>query len=139
MSLLQVNRQPPVRVLRQFALLWLPLFCAVLGYLVYVRAGAVPAVGALWGAGLASLTVGAVRPQAMRPLFVGWMLAVWPIGFLVSHCILAVVFYLVVTPIGLVLRLAGRDPLTRRFEPGAGSYWTEHNPDATVDRYFRQY
>lgn len=37
--------------------------------------------------------------------------------------VMAILFYAVVTPIGLVMRLTGRDPLRLRLEPEASSYW----------------
>jgi hypothetical protein len=52
---------------------------------------------------------------------------------------LAVVLYLVLTPIGWALRLLGRDPLARGFDPDASSYWTPHRSAARIDRYFRQF
>jgi hypothetical protein len=49
------------------------------------------------------------------------------------------VWYLVFAPIGLLLRLAGYDPLGRRFEPKRDSYWTPHAGQRPMQRYFRQY
>jgi hypothetical protein len=62
-----------------------------------------------------------------------------PIGFVVSFILLAVFYYLVITPIGLVFRLMGRDPLCRKFDNTTDSYWLPHKPVETVDRYFRQF
>jgi hypothetical protein len=50
-----------------------------------------------------------------------------------------VVFYGVLTPIGLLMRLFGRDPLNRTFDRSATSYWIEHDPGSDLDRYFQQY
>jgi hypothetical protein len=50
-----------------------------------------------------------------------------------------VVFYLVFTPVGLVMRLLGRDPLQRRFDREAGTYWVDHVEPRSVEEYFRQY
>ena len=50
------------------------------------------------------------------------MFAVFPIGWVVSHLLLGVVYFLVLTPIGLTLRALGRDPLERRFDQSASSY-----------------
>ena len=38
----------------------------------------------------------------------------------------------------LVARAFGRDPLTRRFEPDADSYWIEEDPGGEPERYFHQ-
>jgi hypothetical protein len=57
----------------------------------------------------------------------------------VSHLLLLVVYYLVLTPIGLLMRLIGYDPLQRRFDRSAQSYWTPHDPAADDARYFKQF
>lgn len=46
----------------------------------------------------------------------------------VSPIALGLIFFLVVTPIGLTLRLLGKDPLRLRFEKDAGTYWIERVP-----------
>lgn len=137
--MIPIDRHPPQRVLRQFAALWLPLFSAILAFWAWRRGQPTALVGGLAAVGAVSLLVGLLRPALARPVFVGWMAAAFPLGWLVSHLLLAIVYYGVVAPIGLAMRLAGRDPLQRRFDRAAKSYWTEHNPDADVDRYFRQF
>jgi hypothetical protein len=58
------------------------------------------------------------------------------VGWCVSHVLLVAVYFLVLTPIGFLLRLF-RDPMELRFEREASSYWF---PREAVDsgRYFRQ-
>jgi hypothetical protein len=95
---------------------------------------------------LAAVTIGLAgalaiwaAPQLGRRLYHGWMLAALPIGWTISHLVLAVVFYGVLTPIALVLRLAGRDPLERRFDRAAATYWVERPAEQDPKRAFRQF
>ena len=44
-------------------------------------------------------------------MFLGWMYAAFPIGWTISHLLLLAVYYFVLTPVGLALRLTGRDPV----------------------------
>jgi len=74
-----------------------------------------------------------------RPFYLAWMYAVYPIGWTVSHVILAAVFYVVLTPIGLMLRALGRDPIARRVEPSRESYWEPYQPQGEPKRYFKQF
>ena len=67
-----------------------------------------------------------------------WLGAVYPIGWVLSHILLGVVFYFVVLPIGLLLRLARYDPLTRKFDQKVTSYWIEREPSSDPRKYFRQ-
>jgi len=50
------------------------------------------------------------------------------LGRIVSPVMTGIVFYGVVTPIGLAMRLAGKDPLRLRRDPGAESYWIVRDP-----------
>jgi hypothetical protein len=95
--------------------------------------------------GLLSLLLGTSRPAWLRPVYVAWMAAAYPIGWLLAHLLLAAIYFLLITPIGLVLRLARHDPLARRFDREAQSYWTPRaystrRPDRTDrERYFSQF
>lgn len=95
--------------------------------------------------GLVSLLVGMSRPAWLRPVYIGWMAVAYPIGWLLAHLLLAAIYFLLITPIGLVLRLAHRDPLALRFDREAQSYWTPRAswtpPAESTDRerYFRQF
>jgi hypothetical protein len=84
--------------------------------------------------------VGWTVPSFMRAVYVGLSYLAWPIGFVVSHVLLGAVYYLLVTPIGLILRVVGYDPMHRRFDRKAQSYWIERD-DAQRDprSYFRQF
>ena len=82
--------------------------------------------------------LGAVAPQLLKWIFVGWIVAVFPIGWTVSHLLLGFIFFFVLTPIGLLLRVLGHDPMNRTFDRNAKTYWTTHE-QAPVARYFRQF
>jgi hypothetical protein len=67
------------------------------------------------------------------------MYAAFPIGWLVSHALLAIIYYLVITPIGLVMRGLGKDPIQKRFDPTRKSYWVKREATRDRSRYFRQF
>jgi hypothetical protein len=117
----EIPWRPPVRVLRQFAALWL----LVVGALAY-RAGV--SEGTAVGVTLAALAVGLgvaglIRPAVVRPAFLGLTLITLPIGWAVSNVLLVLVYFAVFTPLALCFRAVGRDALQRRFEPARESYW----------------
>jgi hypothetical protein len=78
-------------------------------------------------------------PAGARRFYVLWMYAAAPIGWTVSHVILAIVYYGVVTPLGVVLRLAAYDPMKRAFDRSATSYWIKRETGGATSRYFRQF
>ena len=77
-------------------------------------------------AAMAVLTL--VRPSVLEvPNRLWGRFGLW-LGRVVSPVMAGVVFYGVVTPIGLVMRLAGKDFLRLRRDPGAASYWIVRDP-----------
>lgn len=99
------------------------IFVAVLGGLLWWRTGDVQTALTAWLTGTALTSIYWVIPIVRRPIHVGWMYAAFPIGWTVSHLLIALVYYLVLTPIGLLMRAAGYDPLQRRFDRTAATYW----------------
>jgi hypothetical protein len=128
---------PSSRTLRQFAGLWIVFFAGFAAWQWFRHERLILALVFL---GLA-LTIGPLglwKPGAIRPIFVGWMCLVFPIGWVVSHVMLACVFYGLFAPIGLLFRLIGRDALSLRPQPDRESYWTPKPAPGGVRSYFRQ-
>ncbi len=139
MAIVDVNRNPSRRQLNQFGLIWLAFFGAVAG-LLWHRLHSLPASGAVAALAVLVPAVGWAVPAFMRLVFVGMSYLAWPIGFVVSHVLLAAVYYLVLTPIGLAMRLFGHDPMRRRFDREAATYWLErHAAERPARSYFRQF
>lgn len=76
---------------------------------------------AVSGAAVAAL--GLVLPALLRPVYRLWMMLAVVLGFVMTRVILTIVYYAVVTPIGLAMRAFGRDPLAKRPDPTVDSYW----------------
>ena len=107
---------------RKSALLVAAVLLAVAAWNVYRgRTGVVVIFGALGGA---LLVAGLLVPPAARAFHTAWMKFAVLLGHVNSRVLLTLVYYLVVTPYGVVTRLAGRDPLRRRGAK-AESYWVE--------------
>src|SRR5437764_658224 len=123
-------RRPGTGTLRQFAALLVVGGAAAMIFREELRAPAL-VVGLLGAMGLA-------LPRALGPLYVGWMAAVFPLGWLLSRLVLALLFYSLVTPIGVLLRLTRHDGLRRRRQ-GCSSYWVQRHEVADPAPYFRQF
>jgi hypothetical protein len=139
MSIVQINTDPTRKQLNQFGFIWLG-FLALFGVIAFLKLDAPTLAKVLWVLAVVVPVVGWLVPSFMRLVFVGMSYLAWPIGFVVSHVVLALVYYLVFTPIGLLMRLFRYDPMKRRFDPEAASYWIERDPKASEPkRYFRQF
>ena len=94
-------------------------------------------LGILAGIGVVGAAIAALPGPGVW-LSQAWMDAGMPIGWTISHVILSIVYYLVLTPTGLLLRLLGRDPLKKSPEQGAASYWIERRQRDRAS-YFRPF
>ncbi|RMF22645.1 MAG: hypothetical protein D6760_07010 [Deltaproteobacteria bacterium] len=137
MAMIDINWHPSRRELRQFAALWLGVFGLIGAWKLYGSSGA---AGWPWAIVAGALGLpGLLWPPLVRPVYVAWMALAFPIGWTVSHLLLALIYYGVVTPIGLILRASGTDPMMRRFDPEAETYWVEHRTGDDKSRYFKQF
>jgi len=100
---------------------------------------AIPAAAGLGCVGLAGAVVVWVSERAGRALYLGWMSATVPVAWTVSQVCLGAAYYGVLTPIGLLMRAFGRDPMCRRFDRSGESYWVAYSPPDNLERYFRQF
>lgn len=105
----------------------------------FVVGGALLALGLWWlargrmaairpwllGAGAFLVAAAAVAPRALVPASRAWHALSSALSFVTTRLLLVLVYYLVLTPIGVVRRLAGADPLRRR-SGAAASYWLEY-------------
>jgi Saxitoxin biosynthesis operon protein SxtJ len=129
---------PPRKTLRQFAGLWLAFFGGMALWQALVKGR--PALGfSIAGLALVVGLAGLTRPEWVRLIYVGWMILAFPIGWTVSQVMLALMFFGLFTPIGLVFRLIGRDALQRTRPSGRESYWDPKPAAADLRRYFKQF
>jgi len=134
---IEFDRAPSDRQLGWFGLIVLAFFGAI-GALAWWQLQAPVGAKMLWGTGLALATVYYAIPPLRLAMYLAWMNAVAPIGWLVSHAVLALIYYGVLTPFGLVMRAFRRDQLRLRFDETSGSYWRERDRSTAPDGYFRQ-
>jgi hypothetical protein len=129
---------PPRKTLRQFAGLWLLFFGGLAVWQAAVR-GNVPLAAGLACAAVVAGGLGLVRPDWVRWLYVGWMVAAFPVGWAVSQLIILCLYFAVFTPVAVIFKLTGRDVLCRRPDPAAASYWVPKPAVADPRGYFRQF
>jgi Saxitoxin biosynthesis operon protein SxtJ len=90
--------------------------------------------------GLLFLVAGFIAYPLLRPVYLGWMKFAFVLGWINTRILLGLFFFLVVTPIGVGMRLFGKDLLDEKIEKSRKSYWqkrekTEFDP-ARVERLF---
>lgn len=83
--------------------------------------------------------VGVIAPPLLRWVYVSWMVLVFPIGWMVFQASLAILYYAVIWPLGVMMKALGRDPLQLRPDPRATTYWNKRPQSDDPRRHFRQY
>jgi len=81
----------------------------------------------LWQAmvfvGAALALLGLAAPRTLRLIHKGWMSFAILLGWVMTNVILALFFYIILTPLALVMRIFGKRFLDLEFRSGRGSYW----------------
>lgn len=131
------NWYPGNKQLRQFSGAALFGF-GILGLSFYFKWHSPHAAYVFWVIGAFTFVAGMVAPEVVRPLYALLMAVTLPIGWVVSAVLLRLIFYVFLTPIGLVFRMIGRDPLRLRRPPAGASLWIDHPDRTDLESYFRQ-
>jgi hypothetical protein len=110
---------------RSFGSLFAVVFALVGGYVWWRGGSAHP-----WWLGLSGLTllVTLARPSLLAGLNRAWMKLAELLSKVVSPVVLGLMFYAVLTPVGIAMRLFGRDAMKRKVDPRAPSYWEDRTP-----------
>ncbi len=112
------------KTLRRFSLTIAIAFAAI-GTAVHIW-GAKNAAPWLWSLAGALTACGLFLPGRLVPVYKVWMGMAFFLGWFVSRMILGIVFYLAITPIGLILRLLGKRLLTKA-DAHASTYWVRRD------------
>ncbi|MFN2564194.1 MAG: SxtJ family membrane protein [Gemmatimonadaceae bacterium] len=131
----RLTRPQTPRELRSFALSVGGAFVA-LGALLYWRGGTTVG-GILGGIGVLLATAGVVAPSRLGPLYRTWMRLALAISRVTTPVFMGIVYFAVLTPIGLAMRLFGRRVLSR--PRGAPTYWVNRPAGARRSDLRRQF
>jgi hypothetical protein len=138
MPLIEIKWKPTAREVRQFSGL-LGIVAGAAGAWLALRSDAWAIASVVWTVGGAVALAGLAAPRAVRPVMVGWMVAAYPIGWAFSWLVLLITFYGIFLPVALLMRAFRYDPLDRRIDRAARSYWVDRGPARDPASYFRQF
>ena len=139
MSLIEINWNPKHKELRNFAIIAL-IASLIIALLLYVLKGVrIQWAVIIFAAGFGIFISSFASLRLTRIIYLGLILVTFPIGWVISMILLTAFYFLLLMPLGFIFRLLGRDPLCRRFDPDAKSYWLVRREPDSLDRYFHQY
>ncbi len=120
-----------IKELRSFGVLVGGIIAGVFGILIpLLRGGALNLAFYATGSLLILAALGA--PGMLRPLHAAWMKLGHILGWINTRIILTFFFFCILLPAGIIMRLAGKDPMNRKFDPEARSYRTASRIPASV-------
>jgi len=117
--------EPPSE--RSFGLVFTVVFLAITFWPVAFGEGGYLGWALVGALGLAAITY--LRPQLLARPNLLWFRFGLLLGSIVSPIVLGILFFAVMTPIGLLVRLLGKDLLSQRLNPSAASYWIPRSND----------
>jgi hypothetical protein len=126
------------RSLREFGLVTAGMIAAVFGLLLpwIWDAGSWPQWPWLLAALLGAISL--TFPLRLRPFYHWWMKLAHVLGWINTRILLSLVFFLILLPVALILRLLGKDPMCRKLNPAQTSYRVESKtpPENHMERPF---
>ena len=139
MSLIEINWHPDRKQLRGFGFAALIATTAISLLLYFIKGLPIYWAAAIFVFGFIIFLSSRLYLRLTKVFYLALTAVTSPIGFVISFLLMAVFYYLLITPLSLIFRLIGRDPLNRKFDPDASSYWQTHYQPDSLDRYFHQF
>lgn len=133
----EINRNPSAKELIKFGATFLGGMAAI-GLLYYFVFHDQPLAKGLWIAGGVVFVLSFIPPIA-RILYILWMGLGITMGLVTSPIILALVFLVLITPVGLIFKLIRRDTMKRKMDRGAATYWEEYKETEDPATYVKQF
>jgi len=139
MVLVDINWNPDRNELRKFGETSLAMLTVIA--LVFYWLDRLTAITSLYlcAAGLVIFILSRISTKLVKPFYLLLYAMALPIGFILTLILMAVVYFIILTPIGLIFRLIRRDPLRRKFDPQTKTYWAPHHSPDSLKRYFNQF
>ncbi len=139
MSLVEIDWNPKSKQLQSFGKIAL-VASAVISLLLYLLKGvAIQWVLIIFAFGFIIFIISMISLKLTKMIYLGMILVTLPIGWVVSFILLSAFYFLLLAPLGLIFRLIGRDPLCRKFDPNAKSYWLSRQQPKGPEQYFHQF
>ncbi|MHC4870874.1 MAG: SxtJ family membrane protein [Planctomycetota bacterium] len=136
MSLVNINWNPDKNELKKFGIAMLVGFGIIgLCFFLFKRADT---AYYCWAFGVVAGLLGLSQTKAALPVYLVWMAVAFIMGNIISRVLVVLFYYLMITPIGLIMRVIGRDKLHLK-KRDTESYWSELHLSHDKDRFERQF
>ena len=139
MSLTKINWNPNRKEIRNFGIIALIASIIVSLLLYFIKGIALKWIAVVVTVGLMIFLCSLISIKVTRAIYRTLMAVTFPIGLTISFILMALFYFLLITPTALLFRMLGRDLLHRRFEPDVTTYWSARRATPDAERYFHQF
>ena len=133
----QISSSATTKQIRQFGLLVGMVLIAIGSWQLYRQIYPTTRI-ILWVIGGFLFVSGLLWPKILKPLYILWMFLAHILSWINTRIILGLIFYLIFTPIGLIMRLIKRDPLQRKIDQEVDSYWIQREEPQNIKEHFER-
>ena len=131
------SSQPKRKELRNFGLMFGVIFTGIGLYQLYINT-AETARMTLWVLGGLFFITGLAVPVVLKQIYMAWMKFAFVLGWVNTRILLTLIFFLVITPIGLIMRVVKGDVLSERLDKQAETYWHKITPLQSLKEHFER-
>ncbi len=140
----EVNWKPDTAAKRKFALsliIGFPIIAVIFLLIGRWHSGEWNYTRSIWigGVGAGVGTVLWLLPVIAKPFYLIWYGLSCCMGFVIGNVLMSVFYYVVVTGVGLALRVSGKVPIRKVLDKSAKTYWTDVPPVKDPSHYYRQF
>ena len=86
----------------------------------------------LWSVGGLLIITGSIVPTLLTPVYWIWMKLAHLLGWVNTRLLLGIIFFVIITPMAVVMKVFGRDALNRKIDKNVDSYWIPRPPIASI-------
>ena len=137
MAVQTIDSKTTLKTMRSFAITICVASCIIGAFLLFKNntSGIF-----FFGFGILFCLTGFLLPSALPPVYKAWMKLAELMGIVMTHVLLAILYYLVFAPLGSIMKLFGHFKTFRNFGEECETYWiTRENGDAGKERYEKMF
>lgn len=131
-SLVSISWKPSEKELKAFGRSLLIGF-SIIGLVLYFYFELPNTAVGIFALGVLAFFLSYFSPRLAMIIYYPWMGISMVMGTIVSTLIVAFIYFVLLTPVGLLFKLIGRDPLSRKFDKDASTYWEEASSSKSND------
>jgi uncharacterized membrane protein len=131
------NLDSSAKEIKKFGLV-IMVALTIIASIIYYKSGYSIIINYLLGSGIVLLVSAILSPNILVPIYKVWMSLAFILGSIVSRIILTILFYFLISPIGIIIKIFGNDIINLKIDKERKSYWIKKDEKAKPDEQIRK-